>query len=324
MTLKTSRSNRAGASALGHQSSASLARRAPTAARPTVRELLDYAVDRFKRARLHFGHGTDNAWDEAAWLILHALRKPVTSLIDHIDHRVTSAQQARIHQLIERRISERIPVAYLTREAWLGQHRFYVDERVIVPRSFIAELLHEQLRPWVTHPRRIRKVLDMCTGSGCLAILAALQFPRAVVDAVDLSGPALQVARRNIRAYALRDRLNLMKSDLFQSVTAKQYDLIICNPPYVNAASMRRLPSEFRSEPAMALASGQDGLDTTRRILREAKDYLSSGGLLIVEIGHNRAALERAFPQIAFTWLNVSAGDGYVFLLTREQLPSAD
>ena len=223
--------------------------------------------------------------------------------------------------MIERRVRERIPAAYLTHEAWLGEHRFYVDERVIVPRSFIAELLHEQLAPWVDTPDEVMHALDLCTGSGCLAILAALAFPNAEVDAVDLSRDALDVAARNIADYGLADRIELLESDLFAALGGRTYDVILSNPPYVNAESVAALPPEYQAEPALALGSGEDGLDATRQILAAAKAHLNPGGLLVVEIGHNRDALEAAYPAQPFTWLDTEGGDQFVFMLRREDLP---
>ena len=222
---------------------------------------------------------------------------------------------------IEARVTRRVPAAYLTHEAWLGEHNFYVDERVIVPRSFIAELLREQLQPWIENPEEIHTALDMCTGSGCLAILTALAFPNAMVDAVDLSDDALAVARRNVDDYHLEEQVRLVKSDLFSNLKGATYDVIISNPPYVNAESMNTLPEEYLREPQMALASGDDGLDHIRIILREARKYLNNKGFLIVESGHNRGVIESTFPTLPFTWLDVSAGDELVFLLRAEDLP---
>jgi len=215
-----------------------------------------------------------------------------------------------------------LPAAYITNEAWLGDYRFYVDQRVIVPRSHIAELLHEQLSPWIDDPWAVSSVLDLCTGSGCLAILAALAFPEASVDAVDLSPEALAVARRNVDDYCLESRIRLVKSDAFAGIRGQRYDVIISNPPYVNAGAMASLPEEYRREPELALASGEDGLDFTRTILREAALHLNPPGILIVEIGHNRDQLEMAFPETSFTWLDTSAGDQHVFMLRREDLPA--
>ena len=286
----------------------------------TVRDLLRFAVSRFNQAELFFGHGTTNAYDEAAYLILHTLHLPLDRLEPFLDARLLPEEVDSVVEILRRRVEERLPAPYLTHEAWLGDLRFYVDERVIVPRSFIAELLREHLQPWVEDTEAITSGLDMCTGSGCLAILMALTFPNALIDAVDLSTDALDVARRNVADYGLEDQLSLIQSDLFTALEGRRYDLIVSNPPYVNAPSMQTLPEEYRHEPQMALASGEDGLEHVRTILREAPKHLNKGGLLVVEIGHNRDALEEAFPELPFTWLETSAGDEHVFLLTREQL----
>ena len=286
----------------------------------TPRDLLRFAVSRFNEAQLTFGHGTDNAYDEAAYLILHTLHLPVDRLEPFLDARLTHPEVSQVLDILRRRIEERVPAAYLTHEAWLGHFSFYVDERVIVPRSFISELLREQLSPWVQAPEQVHSALDLCTGSGCLAILMADAFPSADIDAVDLSPDALAVAQHNVAQYGLDERIQLIRSDLFDNLKGKRYDLIISNPPYVNAASMESLPNEYRHEPEMALASGDDGLEATRQILKMAPEHLNEQGLLIVEIGHNREELEAAFPQLPFTWLEVTAGDEFVFLLTREQL----
>lgn len=288
----------------------------------TLRDLLRFAVSRFNEAGLFFGHGSDNAWDEAAYLLLHSLHLPLERLEPFLDARLTRSELESALRVIERRVIERVPAAYLTREAWLGDHRFYVDERVIVPRSFIAELLHEQLAPWIDDPWAVGRALDLCTGSGCLAILAAHAFPEAQVDAVDISPDALAVAARNVADYGLGERVRLIHTDLFAGVAGQRYDVIISNPPYVNAESVAALPEEYRKEPAIALGSGHDGLDLTRRILAEAADHLTPGGLLIVEIGHNRDELEAAYPETPFTWLDTAAGDQYVFMLRREELPA--
>lgn len=287
----------------------------------TLRDFLRFAVTRFNAAQLFFGHGSDNAWDEAVYLCLHTLHLPLDRLEPFLDARLLDEEKYRLLKLLHRRIDERLPAAYLTNEAWLGEHRFYVDERVIVPRSFIAELLQEQLAPWIDDPWSVGSVLDLCTGSGCLAILAALAFPEAHIDAVDLSQDALAVAQRNIDDYELQDRINPIRSDLFADIPHQRYDLIISNPPYVNAESVASLPPEYKHEPEMSLGSGEDGLDATRIILRHAKNHLHPGGLLVVEIGHNRDALEIAFPTLPFTWLETSAGDQFVFMLHCEDLP---
>jgi ribosomal protein L3 glutamine methyltransferase len=286
----------------------------------TVRDWLRFAVSRFNEAKLCFGHGSDNAFDEAAYLILHTLHLPLDRLEPFLDASLTHGESEQVQMVIERRVRERLPAAYLTHEAWLGAHRFYVDERVIVPRSFIAELLHEQLVPWVENPDEVGSALDLCTGSGCLAILAALAFPNAQVDAVDLSKDALDVAARNVEDYGLQQRIELLSSDLFAALDGRSYDLILSNPPYVNAESVAALPPEYQAEPALALGSGEDGLDATRQILAAAKSHLNPGGLLVVEIGHNRDELEAAYPTLPFTWLDTESGDQFVFMLRREDL----
>ncbi len=231
------------------------------------------------------------------------------------------SERRKVNRLIEQRVRTRRPLAYLLKEAWLDGRRFYVDERVIVPRSFIAELLHERFRPWIARPARVRRALDLCTGSGSLAVLTALAFPRARVDASDISRAALAVARRNVRAHGVGRRVRLARADLFAGLPDEKYDLIIANPPYVDARSMGRLPREYRHEPKLALAGGRDGLRFVRRILHEAALFLRPKGLLAVEIGHNRRALENAFPRIPFIWPETSAGDARVFLLPCEDLP---
>ena len=286
----------------------------------TVRDWLRFAVSRFNEAQLFFGHGSDNAFDEAVYLILHTLHLPLGRLEPFLDASLTHGESEEVQTVIERRVRERLPAAYLTHEAWLGEHRFYVDERVIVPRSFIAELLQEQLAPWVENPDGVTRVLDLCTGSGCLAILAALAFPHADVDAVDLSKDALEVAAKNVADYGLTERVELIESDLFAALKGRSYDVIISNPPYVNAESVAALPPEYQAEPALALGSGEDGLDATRQILAQAKAHLNPGGLLVVEIGHNRDALEAACPTLPFTWLDTESGDQFVFMLRREDL----
>jgi len=287
----------------------------------TVRDYLRYAVSRFNAAGLFFGHGNDNAWDEAVYLTLHTLNLPLDRLEPFLDARLLPHEREMLLDIYSRRSQDRLPAAYLTHEAWLGEHRFYVDERVIVPRSFIAELLQEQLTPWIDDPWAVESALDLCTGSGCLAILTALAFPEAQVDAVDLSKDAISVAERNIADYHLTERIELIQSDAFNQLDGKRYDLIISNPPYVNAESVAALPPEYLHEPEMALGSGDDGLDFTRIILREAKKHLTANGILVVEIGHNRDELEAAYPTLPFTWLDTAAGDEYVFLLHAADLP---
>ncbi len=286
----------------------------------TIRDLLRFTVSQFNKAGLHFGHGSATAYDEAAYLILKTLYLPLDQLDPFLDARVTEIECKQVLEIIERRVKDRIPAAYLTHEAWLGDFSFYIDERVIVPRSFIAELLQTQLSPWIIDPDHITTALDLCTGSGCLAILMAHAFENADIDAADISLQALAVAQKNVQDYGLQERISLIESDLFSALSDKRYNLIISNPPYVNAESMECLPQEYRHEPENALASGEDGLDATRQILRRAGRYLSDDGILVVEIGHNRDTLEQAFPQLPFTWLETSAGDGFVFLLQKDQL----
>jgi ribosomal protein L3 glutamine methyltransferase len=288
----------------------------------TVRDYLRFAVSRFNHAKLFFGHGSNDAYDEAAYLILHTLHLPLGRLDPFLDAQLTEAERSSVLSIIQQRVEKRIPAAYLTHQAMLGNFSFYVDERVIVPRSFIAELLLEQLSPWITKPEEIYSALDLCTGSGCLAILAAHAFPNASLDAVDLSSAALAVAARNVSDYQLQGRVNLIESDLFAKLGAKQYDLIISNPPYVDAGSVAALPQEYLHEPKIALGSGHDGLDATRIILKHAAQHLSENGVLIVEIGHNREVLEAAYPDLPFIWLEVSAGDEFVFMLHKNDLLS--
>jgi ribosomal protein L3 glutamine methyltransferase len=287
----------------------------------TIRDLLRFAVSRFNQAGLFFGHGSASAFDEAAYLILHTLHLPLDRLEPFLDARLTTDELEQVLGVIERRVSKKIPAAYLTKEAWLGDFSFFVDERVIVPRSFIAELLRERLAPWIENPGEIYSALDLCTGSGCLAILLAHAFPSATIDAVDISPEALEVAQRNVADYNLGQQINLIQSDLFTGLGGRTYDLIISNPPYVSAEAMAALPEEYWHEPENALASGVNGLEATRTILNEAASHLNDRGLLIVEIGHNRDNLEQVYPDIPFTWLETSAGDEFVFLLKRDQLP---
>jgi len=283
----------------------------------TADGLIREGARRFRAARLHFGHGTLGATDEAAYLALHALGLPLDASAGVLARPVTAAQARRVLALFATRVRTRKPAPYLTREAWLGDFRFYVDERVIVPRSHIAGMLLDGLRPWVAGP--VRSALDLCTGSGCLAVLLARAFPRARIDAADLSPAALAVARRNVRDYRLGGRIRLIRSDLFSALRGKQYDLIISNPPYVTAAAMRRLPREYRREPRLALASGRDGLDAARAILRQAAAHLRPGGVLVMQVASGGRRLERAFPRAEFTWA-ATPGDGDVLVAGRDQL----
>ena len=292
----------------------------PASPSTTLGEAVESAERTLLDAKLFFGHGSSNAFDEAVYLVLHTLGLPLDELDGVWARALTGDESTAINRIIHRRATERIPAAYLTKEAWLGPFRFYVDERAIVPRSFIAELLQEEMFPWIAEAESVASVLDLCTGSGCLAIVAAMVFPNAAVDAVDLSVDALDVAARNVDDYALNDRVTLIPSDMWDGVDGRRYDLIITNPPYVTGNSMAALPDEYHHEPAMALASGADGLDHVRTILQGAAAHLNEGGLLVVEAGFNREGVEAAFPGIAFTWAEVSAGDEVVFLLTREEL----
>src|SRR5437667_2096369 len=286
----------------------------------TVRDFLRYAVSRFNAAGLYFGHGTDNAYDEAAYLILHTLHLPLDRLEPFLDARLPHVEREQLLEIVSRRVDQRIPAAYLTHEAWLGPYRFYVDERVLIPRSYIAELLREGLSPWVPDPAQIQAALDLCTGSGCLAILLAHYYPNADVDAADISSDTLAVAQRNVADHGLQGRVNLIRSDIFSNLPEKKYDLIISNPPYVTAVAMEELPPEHHHEPQLALAGGDDGLDAVRTILAGAADFLSPTGLLVVEVGNNRDATDMAFPGLPFTWLTTTSSDESVFVLRRDEL----
>ena len=287
----------------------------------TIRDWLRYSVSRLEQSGVFFGHGTDNAYDESVWLVMSALHLPLDTLDNFLDARITRDEAKHLAHLIERRVTERVPTAYLLREAWLKGFKFYVDERVIVPRSFIAELLEDGLAPWIEYPEMVESAADICTGSGCLGVLLAHAFPNATVDVVDISPDAIAVANINIKNYGLEDQITAVQSDMFSGLKGKKYDLIISNPPYVDAPAMSALPQEYRNEPQIALGSGDAGLDHTHILLNEAKKYLNDDGILVVEIGHNRDALLDAYPELPFTWLDVESGNEFVFLLTKEQLP---
>ena len=286
----------------------------------TLRDYLRFAVSRFNEAGLAFGHGFANAYDEAAYLLLHALHLPNDRLEPFLDARLSASECADLAALLTRRIEDRVPTVYLTREAWLGDFRFYVDERVVIPRSFIAEVLHDGLTPYIADPAAVRSALDLCTGSGCLAVLLAHAYPEADIDAVDVSADALAVAQRNVSDYGLAGRINLIRSDLFDNVPAKSYDLVISNPPYVTTVAMEDLPPEYRHEPALALSGGDDGLDAVHTVLRKAPQFMERDGLLVVEIGHHRAAVEAAYPKMPFVWLATPSSEGAVFLLRRDEI----
>jgi len=294
-----------------------------TAELETLRDWLRWATTRFNEAKLVFGHGTTNAYDEAAYLLLHTLHLPLDRLEPFLDARLTAAERGTLAALFARRIDERIPAAYLTGEAWLGEFRFHVDPRVLIPRSYIAELVPDGLAPYVGDPEQVGSALDLCTGSGCLAILMAHAYPAADVDAVDLSPDALTVAQRNVADYGLAGRINLIRSDLFTNLRDKRYDLVISNPPYVTATAMDALPPEYLHEPRMALAGGDDGLDAVRAIVDAAPRYLRPGGTLVVEVGNARDAVEATFPRLPLVWLATPSADDSVFLAKREDLPGA-
>lgn len=286
----------------------------------TVRDWLRYAVSRFRAADLCYGHGTSNAVDEAAYLILHTLHLPIDQLEPWLDAHLLLSERQAIAKVIETRISTRKPASYLTNEAWIQGHSFYVDERVIVPRSYIGELLADRLAEVVENPATISRVLDLCTGSGCLAILAALAFPNASVDASDISAAALDVAQRNVLAYGLAERIGLQQSDLFAAHAGRRYDLILANPPYVTDAAVASFPAEHQAEPRLAHAGGVDGLMLVRRILAAAGDHLSCDGVLLVEVGSGRTALERQFPRLPFLWFDTSNSEGEVCALRQVEL----
>lgn len=285
----------------------------------TIRDLIRWTVSNFNAEGIFFGHGTESAWDEAVALILHTLHLPHTIDPVILDGRLTSLEREKIYQLVKRRINERMPLAYLTHEAWFAGMPFYVDERVLIPRSSFAELIENHFEPWV-QPDQVHTILDLCTGSGCIAIGIADAFPDAMIDACDISADALAVAKINVLRHKVDEQVQLIQSDLFAGLSGKKYDLIVSNPPYVDATDMAELPDEFKHEPALGLAAGDDGLDIAVRILREAANYLNSEGVLIVEVGNSEYALMEKFPDVLFTWLTFQRSEGGVFLLTREQL----
>jgi ribosomal protein L3 glutamine methyltransferase len=283
-----------------------------------LREIVQAQSARLDQAGVSFGHGTGNAFDEAAWLALAALGLPLDAFDAQAERVLDARECVAVEALIARRIATRQPAAYLTHEAWLQGVPFYVDERAIVPRSLIAELIADgAIDPWLS--AQTRRVLDLCTGNGSLAVLAALAWPEVEVDASDVSEAALEVARINVERHGLGSRIALHRADLFDALPGR-YDVILCNPPYVNAASMAALPAEYRAEPALALAGGEDGMDLVRRILRDAPAAMNDGAVLVLEIGHERVHFERAFPRLEAVWLDTSAGGDQVLLATREAL----
>lgn len=284
----------------------------------TLIDLVQRSAAQLDQAGVAFGHGTTNAFDEAAWLVMWQLGLPLDDLDGVADMAVSPQQQDGVRELIGERIRSRKPAAYLTREAWLQGVPFYVDERTIVPRSLIAELLADgSIDPWLGE--HTTRVLDLCTGNGSLAVLTAMTYPEVAVDAADLSPEALAIARINVDKHGLQDRISLLQSDGLASLEGP-YDLILCNPPYVNARSMAELPAEFRAEPALALAGGEDGMDFIRPLLRDAPARMSAQSVLVLEIGHERSHFESAFPRLEVVWLETSAGEDQVLLVTRQSL----
>jgi len=285
----------------------------------TIRDYMRWATSCFNEAGLTFGHGTESAWDEAVALVLHTLHLPHDINPTVLDAALTQKEKSAVHQLIQRRVKEHIPVAYLTKEAWFSGLPYYVDERVLIPRSPIAELIESHFQPWIDL-HDIHDILDLCTGSGCIAIACAKAFPDASIDASDISKDALAVAHVNVLRHGVEDQVQLFESDLFQSLPEKTYDIIVSNPPYVDAEEMATLPKEFRHEPALGLAGGVEGLDFALRILQAAPRFLNPKGILIVEVGNSEYALRELYPEIPFMWLEFQRGGGGVFLLTAKQV----
>ena len=285
----------------------------------TPLELIEWTHGKFEKAGLFYGHGTDNAYDEAVYLVLRGLGLDLDPLQEELNRRLGGKAAMEVMRLVNDRITLRKPVAYLINEAWFAGMPFYVDERVLIPRSPMAELIEDRFAPWIEEDK-VKRILDIGTGSGCIAIACALAFPAATVDAVDISIGAEEVARRNVDKYKLADRVKVLHSDLFQSLEGRRYDIIIANPPYVSTREYRELPEEYRHEPVAGLEAGEDGLDVVRRILAQSRSHLNDNGILVVEVGNSQEALVRAYPDLPFTWLEFEHGGEGVFLLTAEQV----
>jgi ribosomal protein L3 glutamine methyltransferase len=285
----------------------------------TLRDFIRWGMSRFNEAEIYFGHGTENALDEAAYLVLHTLHLPPQVGEPYMDTRLTEAERRQVVDILLRRVEERLPAPYLTHEAWYGGIPFYVDERVLIPRSPVVELIEAHFEPWV-QPEKVQNILDLCTGSGCIAITCAAAFPEAHVDAADISRDALAVADINVERYDMAGQVRTVESDLFSALKGQRYDIIVSNPPYVDAQDMASLPDEYRHEPALALEAGPDGLDLVLTILYEAMYHLEQNGILVVEVGNSREALEELLPEVPFLWLEFERGGEGVFLLTADKV----
>lgn len=285
----------------------------------TPLELIEWTQGKFEKAGLFYGHGTDNAYDEAVYLVLRSLGLEFDALEEELNRKLVKKAAMEVMRLVNDRITLRKPVAYLINEAWFAGLPFYVDERVLIPRSPIAELIEERFSPWVEE-EKVKRILDIGTGSGCIAVACALAFPAATVDAVDISVGAEEVARINVEKHGLVGRVEVLHSDLYQSLEDRRYDIIIANPPYVSTREYRELPEEYRHEPVVGLEAGEDGLDIVRRILAESRPHLNDNAILVVEVGNSQEALVQAYPDLPFTWLEFERGGEGVFLLTAEQL----
>lgn len=288
----------------------------------SIQDWLRWCTSQLVASEVFFGHGTDNAWDEAVSLVLPSLHLPLDAPKDLLNATLTSTEKQQLGELISLRINQRIPVPYLTNQAWFAEQPFYVDERVLIPRSPFAELINKKFSPWLDKPQNVTRILDMCTGSGCIAIALAQTFEQAQVDAVDISFDALEVADINISQYQLHERVFPIQSDVFSGVTGQKYDLIVANPPYVDAEDMADLPDEFHHEPELGLASGEDGLDLTRTLVQQASEHLSDDGLLFVEVGNSMVHMENVFPKGPFIWLEFEKGGLGVFVVSKSQLDS--